>query len=503
MSDMTGVSFGRRSISGRLICTLGAGLLWLSGAAPAEAAGIVTNCTTFGPGVGTLQAALEGGGTITFACSGTITGFPPSVFISMPTVINGTGRDVVLSGNKSSRLFFVSNTTLDLIKVTLADAVATSGAGPALFVAAGASATVTDSIITGNFTNQSGALLLDEDGVSLTIVNSTIAGNTSVTGGAGIRAGGATLTIVNSTISGNQTTGSPGFGPALYVAGSKTKATVTNSTISGNVAAENSSARSAVFSNGELTLINSTVVGNDGGGIRRNSGTVTLFNSIVASQVTGPDCETPSVVSEGHNLDSDGTCNLTAPGDQPNVDPLLEPLQDNGGRTLTHALLAGSPAINAGARIGCPTTDQRGIARPQGPSCDIGAFEFDGLVATVALDGSELETGQTITYRATVNPGQDPVGVDVYLGALLPDLVTFLSFVEVTPGQLGVVFRTEPIPYRANSFDAILVEFEHTFGGAEPVGIYFTYAAVIVAGSDPFLPENQLSLAIKPFGFNP
>ena len=83
------------------------------------------------------------------------------------------------------------------------------------------------------------------------------------------------------------------------------------------------------------------------------------------------------MTSQGHNLDSDNTCNLSSVGDLPNTDPLLGPLQDNGGPTETHALLPESPAIDAGDNAACPSTDQRGIIRPQGSACDIGAFELE------------------------------------------------------------------------------------------------------------------------------
>ena len=89
--------------------------------------------------------------------------------------------------------------------------------------------------------------------------------------------------------------------------------------------------------------------------------------------------------SSGHNLDSDGSCGLSGPGDLPNTDALLGLLADNGGPTQTHALLAGSPAIDAGDNAACPATDQRGVARPQDGDgdgaavCDIGAYELGGV----------------------------------------------------------------------------------------------------------------------------
>jgi hypothetical protein len=84
---------------------------------------------------------------------------------------------------------------------------------------------------------------------------------------------------------------------------------------------------------------------------------------------------TVTLASGGHNVSSDASCSLTDPDDQPSTDPLLGGLADNGGPTLTHALQAGSPAIDAADIAVCPATDQRGVARPQGPSCDVGSYE--------------------------------------------------------------------------------------------------------------------------------
>lgn len=130
--------------------------------------------------------------------------------------------------------------------------------------------------------------------------------------------------------------------------------------------------------NGQLSVLNSTISHNVRGGVIANS-TTTLTNMILAENAVGGwgNCS-GTITSQGHNLSSDNSCtaSFTAPGDRNNTDPLLGPLQNNGGPTPTRALLSGSPAINAGTIVGCPATDQRGVPRPQGGTCDIGAFEM-------------------------------------------------------------------------------------------------------------------------------
>lgn len=81
-----------------------------------------------------------------------------------------------------------------------------------------------------------------------------------------------------------------------------------------------------------------------------------------------------SLISGGHNLVQDISCNPVA-SDLIIGDALIGPLSNNGGPTFTHALLPGSPAIDMADNALCPATDQRGVVRPQGPTCDIGAYE--------------------------------------------------------------------------------------------------------------------------------
>ena len=126
------------------------------------------------------------------------------------------------------------------------------------------------------------------------------------------------------------------------------------------------------------------------------------------------------------------------------------------------------------------------------------------LSAALLLNGSAFHTGQTITYQATLTPGSPPPQVDIYLGALLPDGGTFLSLVEASPGVISIALGPAPIPFRANvTLTQTVVPFSYTFGGSEPAGTYFTYAGLAVAGSNPFVPANQLSLGVQPFQFAP
>jgi HYR domain len=208
---------------------------------------------------------------------------------------------------------------------------------------------------------------------TLTIVNSTVSGNSAGLGGGGIyndgEAGSAGLTVINSTFSGNSATNGGGGGIINQGPGGSASLTVINSTFSGNSAAIGNGG--GIYNsgfNGSATLqIGSTIlnVGPAGGNIVNDFGTVT---------------------SDGYNLSSDdGGGFLTATGDQTYTPPLIGPLQDNGGPTQTHALLCGSPAIDAGTNFSGSATDQRGVGFARtfndpavanvGDGTDIGGFE--------------------------------------------------------------------------------------------------------------------------------
>lgn len=223
----------------------------------------------------------------------------------------------------------------------------------------------------------------------LEILNSTFSGNTAFedsNGGAIANSGIATVT--KSTFSDNST--DAGFGGAI-VNNAGTLAVI-NSTLSGNSA--NDGGRGGAISNlgGTVAISFSTLSGNSAteGGAISNGATLRLKSTLLAGQSSGGNCfeaATGSAFSGGYNLSDDSTCTfLTQTGDQnDSTTARLSPsgLQHNGGPTKTIALLPTSSAVNAipvsactdmaGSRI---TTDQRGVSRPQGPACDIGAYEL-------------------------------------------------------------------------------------------------------------------------------
>lgn len=202
---------------------------------------------------------------------------------------------------------------------------------------------------------------------TLTVLNSTFSGNVSNAGGSALfnrgqfGGPGGILNLTSSTLSGN--TGSPALETCCIGT-----TTVTNSTVSGN------SAGGIMNRSGSLIVSYSTIASNTGTGIIQDDTTIaaTLNNTIIANNTTN---------CTGNGAFTNGGNNRQFPGTTCGVgittaDPLLGPLANNGGPTQTMALLTGSPAIDAGNNALCPVTDQRGTARPQGPTCDIGAFEL-------------------------------------------------------------------------------------------------------------------------------
>ena len=233
--------------------------------------------------------------------------------------------------------------------------------------------------VSGNSTDGTGGGICAESNATLTIDSSTLSGNYAGDYGGGI-ANNGTLTINNSTLSGNR--GEFAAGAILNGFNGDASLTVSNSTLSGNTTQLHGG---GIFNGGQSTISNSTLSGNSGmtaGAIVNRLGTLDIESTILNSGELGPNISNDSgtVTSHGYNLSSDdGGGVLNGPGDQINTNPVLGPLQNNGGPTFTHELLPGSPAIDAGDPNFTPPPffDQRGQGFPRvvNGRIDKGSFE--------------------------------------------------------------------------------------------------------------------------------
>jgi hypothetical protein len=334
-------------------------------AALAQAGGTTFNVTNLNDsGSGSLRRAitdanstLGGGDTIVFnsGLSGTIQLASALPAINEGVSIQGPGADEVtvrrnIGGNYG---IFVVN----------------SGVG----------ATISGLAITNGSSSTAGGGIRSDGSLSVNQV--AITGNSADIGG-GIGAFG-TLTVSNSLVSDNTASGTDSGG-GIDAEGTTT---IRSSTITGNTDSEAGAAGGILsFSASTLTLEDSTVASNTGpssggaGNLERNTGTFNVKSTVVSTPLGGsPNCD-GTITSQGFNLESANSCGFAQATDQHDSDPLLGPLQDNGGPTKTMAPAGGSPVINAGSAFGL-TTDQRGAPRP---------FQFPGIQNAAGGDGSDI-----------------------------------------------------------------------------------------------------------------
>lgn len=260
----------------------------------------------------------------------------------------------------------------------------------------------------------------ESDSITLELQNVVLQNNTASYGG-GINFGSNTssvLTISNSLITGNTAT----YGGGTYVKYPSSVVDIVNTTLSANNATDGGA---AIKNSGAATFINTTITNNnsdsdaggtsDGGAIyNTGSGSLTIKNSILYGNsgltASFSDC-TGSITAQDYNVVGNNV-SCTFSGDTANIisdDPILSDLVDNGSQTTTHALLFGSPAIDAIPIASCTLTeDQRGFARPVDgngdgtAACDIGAYEVgtcgDGhMEMSEACDDGNTERGDDCT----------------------------------------------------------------------------------------------------------
>ena len=375
-------------------------------------------------GDGSLRQAIldananPGADTIDFQdeLSGTIPLTSGELLITDGVTINGPGVfAITVSGTNSSRVFDIAEAvTATISGLTISDGKDSNQGGGIINDGA---LTLANVVVSGNTvtgpTGVGGGIF---NTGTVTITNSTLSGNSAFDGGGALNGEGVSviylMTITNSTISGNTATNGGGI-----FNNNNSTLTMTNCTVSGNSA---TTLGGGILNNGTGSTANIrfvTIAGNSassGGGISNNTGgTVNIKNSIVANSTSGGDCSNAGTLNvAGKNLTTDGTC--------PGLDMVpstgtgglnLGPLQDNGGPTQTHALLPGSVAIDAAPdctdvfvnpdrpKVGAPkalvTTDQRGVGRPQGSACDVGAYELVPCTTTPTVICPESFTTST------------------------------------------------------------------------------------------------------------
>jgi hypothetical protein len=332
-------------------------------ARPAQAGGVVTECTDAG-----LTHALAGGGTVIFDCPGSS---PHTILIEgakaiyLPTRIVGDGV-ITLDGQNITKFFAVARgASLSLDRLTLTRG-HTSVASPGAVENWGWLEVDHCQIISNTASTWYGGGIGNYDGTVI-IRRSLIGWNEAYYGGGGVDNNGL-VSIEDSTFISNEATASGyfnGVGGGLYNAGT---VFITNSAFISN---------SAVWGggiSGYTTIVNSAFIGNQAADGASIYGGASMTNTIVAGG--NSNCVGVITISGSNNLSSDASCAFTGPDNQINTHPRLGPLVYYGAGVPTYSLQPDSPAIDAGTNAGCPAADQRGFARPFGARCDIGAFEW-------------------------------------------------------------------------------------------------------------------------------
>ena len=349
---------------------------------------------------------------------------------------------------------------------------ATEGDGGGLYNAG--PVTANEIVVTSNTSGKNGGGIYNE-GESL-IERSTIADNVAEGGGGMFVTGNpaTSLRVNSSTFSGNTAVG----GGAI--SGRVVEINLTNCTISGNTGSD---VGGGVYSNGEVNLVNCTVVENAAGGDQPGGGaginvfpsgnvSMTLVNTLLSgnlggaenprdancgctgSQTTCVEGMNRKIETLGHNLSDDATCNLDGEGDLDDVDDaVIGPLADNEGPTLTHALLDGSPAIDAGDDDECPNNDQRGSIRPADGDengtfiCDIGAFELFPGYTDLHIDNlsaqDEAVRGDAVPIVVAAHTVIGPVDEVVLTTTVSDELSVVEASYSVSDGDPGACPATD------------------------------------------------------------
>lgn len=360
-------------------------------AIPATASAATYDVNTADSGAGSLRDALTqintspdpAGDTINIP-AGTITlgsALPTLDNAATNLTLTGAGaRSSAISGADAYRIFNIADGTVIISGLTITHGnVSDGGAG---LLQTGGTVTVNDTAFTHNAdtASQGGAIYVDGSAAQLTLNRDLLDSNSAFNYGAGIDVDAGHATINTTTISHSTSR----YDTAIDV-DTPNGLTVNGATIVDNSASQGSGV---------------VCCGTPDGG--------TFTNSIIARNSSG-DTTTPAnctseTQSGGHNITDDSSCFASGGTDVVVSDVrLATALANNGGPTDTYALLPGSPAIDAGdnSPTACPSPDQRGVVRPIGVACDVGAYEFAPPVATTGDAGAASATGVTVNGAAT------------------------------------------------------------------------------------------------------
>jgi predicted outer membrane repeat protein len=409
-----------------LVKTLGAAVTILLLAMISVQAATLTVNTTADAGVGSLRQALQDAITngaandIVFAIPTSDPGYDlgtnrftillgstlPTIPVSATNITNTQLEAITVRGDDTFRILELVNSAVVVItNITISHGSAV-GNGGGVFMGDSGTLTLNDCTISDNAASFLGGGIYMNNSATLHVFRSTFASNTAVYGGAIFPNMSGTVNMNDSTLNGNSATDSGG---AIYVEISSTL-NATNNTFSGNSAGNDGG---AIVNQATFTLTSNTITGNSastGGGIYNQTPAATLNNNLVALNTAVIGVDLAGIPYTGtYNMigNSDGSFGMNSPTNMwgttgSELDPLIGPLQDNGGPTFTHALLFNSPALDQGNAPGL-ITDQRGSIRPfnnvilpnAGDGSDMGAFEFliGPSAANVSISG-RVVTGQ-------------------------------------------------------------------------------------------------------------
>jgi len=422
-----------------------------------HAAGIVVNTlndTISGDGLCSLREAIinangdsdttsgecgagTGIDTITFsgaAASGTVTLLSslPDITDTDKLTIDG-GTDITIDGVGGHILNVASSASLELTNLVITNAQNSTTDGGALSIGTGATVIISNSTLSNNkAVSKFGGAINIGSGSTVNISNSTFSGNSAdvsglgglALGGGAIQNRGGTVTITGSTFSGNSVKGDAGADGGAIHSDTGTL-NITNSTFKGNLindANSGSSGGAIRTTNTAVTITHTTLSTNDSGeapsgAVSIIGGSATLVNNIIWGSTnnngsgTGYDCATNiSLTGDSGNLIGN---NSSLPCGTPLLtsNPGLGTLQNNGGPTSTMAITSGV-ALNAVACASGVTTDQRGVSRPKGTNCEIGAYEFDPG-PTVTIGSTAPNPTNTSPIPVTISFSESVFGFDV------------------------------------------------------------------------------------------